>query len=67
MNNKKEKKISVIYNFFPVQENDVGKIESCNTWHWTLFGWWFEVYSYLCSILANLVGIENLQFEEFLQ
>jgi len=55
--------IGKVYNFYLVEilEED----DSCvalNTWHWKYLGWWFEMYTFLRSLFANLMNIERLPF-----
>jgi hypothetical protein len=58
MSNKKI--VGVIYNFYPVQtdegEEDFEAIDEA--WQWKFFGWWFEIYTAIRAIIADLMGYE---------
>ena len=48
-----------IYDFFPVQTMEGSEeFESCNTWHWKYFGWWFEMYTFMRGITAKLMNVD---------
>jgi len=52
-----------IYNFYPVETEDGSdECKNCDTWHWRYFGWWFEVYTFLRGVMADIIGIEDMPF-----
>ena len=49
----------VVYNFYPVETKEGDDdFESCDTWHWKFFGWWFEMYTWMRAIIAEFIGVE---------